>query len=1727
MAARHKVLIVDDDLNLRKTLGEILKVNGFLSILAADGKTALKEARKHSPVVAIIDLKLEDLSGLDVLKGLKELSPETECIILTGNPAQESAIQAINLGAFQYIQKPFDIDQFLVTIRRAIERQETLHALHEREARYKAIFDDANDGIFLMDGLTFVDCNRKALEIYGCERGQLIGFDPLKFSPPFQEDGSPSREKAQEYITKTLAGQPQRFEWLHRRLDGTSFYTEVSLNRFDLGKNQLVQSITRDITERRLAERALYRRERQQAAAAELGLIALKTSNTQEVLESAVGLTARGLEVDYCSLFELSPDGDTFLLRAGAGWHPVWIGHVFGSTAGDSLAGYTLLNDEPVIIDDFQQETRYKIPPLMQQYNLVSAASVAIPGNGSPYGVLAVYSPSSHAFRREDVHFLQTVANTLTEFLQRQMADKALFSSETRFRWLIETANEGVWFLDQNFRIDYLNQQMADLLGYKMGEIRGKPLADFVLEADQQKLSAWMEERRRGIRGIHERRLKCKDGSACWVLASTMPVFDDQGKFTGSFSMVTDINAQKETEKALKESEQALLSRQARLTSIFRAAPVGIGVVVNRTFLEVNDALCEMTGYSPQDLIGQSSLMLYPNQEEFERVGMEKYDQIARIGTGTVETRWRRKNGEILDILLSSAPLEPEDLQTGVTFTALDITRRKRSEEALHSHLLELTILHAIARLGVEAKSVDELVQQSTQIIAKLLEFDFLGMLILDEAAGLLHVRGVHKGLNPAIEMPIVPLGEGVTGRVAADGIARRIGDVSKDPYFIRIDPAIQSELCVPLKAGGHIYGVVNVESPRLNAFSEEDEQLLNTIAGQVASALQRLRLNDELEHNLEELSRRNEELTRLYRASESLLTKGEPGLETTSRIILETIQKEFGKVNCSLVLCSPDGELQYMMGAGPSREEIGGCKMWAEDNGLVPRAVRTGEIVNVPDVRLEPDYVEGWKDARSELVLPLKVGDRVIGVIDLQSEIPAAFDREDERLLSIFAQRAALTLENARLFEMTSQRSQEFQALYETARDLSGERDLNALLELIINRAVQLLGYEHGAYHLYDPVHENLEMAVNTDKSFPPGLRLKIGEGAAGRVAQTRQPMFVEDYRVWEKRAALKCETQMTSLLQVPLLSAGELLGVISLFEMPPVIRKYSEEDVHLLTLFATHAAGVVHAARLLEQTRRRLTELESISRISSAMRLTEKIEEMLPLLLEEMLAVFHADSGAILLYNLEGDLLEWPATAGWAAGMTRKPLTTDQGAFDRALSDGEVTILPEVKSDPAFSFLPAKEVPPGWGAVVVPIRASRAIIGALMLSAPAIRHFSSEESDTLSVLGEIAGNAIQRTRLRQQTELRLSRLAALNRIDQAINSSFDLRVTYSFLLDQLVSQLSVDAADILLYNPNTQTLELAASAGFNTTLSRRSHQRMNQSLVGRVLASREMTIIPDLTQTTLPEDLARLTATENLITYHGIPLMVKGEVKGVLETFHRSRFTATAEWREYLATLAGQAAIAAENSHLFENLKLSNRELSLAYDATIEGWSRALDLRDHETEGHTQRVAEFTLRLAGEMGISQADLTPIRWGALLHDIGKMGVPDQILNKPGPLTEEEWEIMRRHPMLAYDLLSPITYLHSALEIPFCHHEKWDGSGYPRRLKGQEIPLAARLFAVVDVWDALISDRPYRPAWSAEKALAYIREQSGTHFDPQVVEVFLRICAPAGAPDRKGVSETG
>jgi HD-GYP domain-containing protein (c-di-GMP phosphodiesterase class II) len=370
------------------------------------------------------------------------------------------------------------------------------------------------------------------------------------------------------------------------------------------------------------------------------------------------------------------------------------------------------------------------------------------------------------------------------------------------------------------------------------------------------------------------------------------------------------------------------------------------------------------------------------------------------------------------------------------------------------------------------------------------------------------------------------------------------------------------------------------------------------------------------------------------------------------------------------------------------------------------------------------------------------------------------------------------------------------------------------------------------------------------------------------------------------------------------------------------------------------------------------------------------------------------------------------------------------------------------------------------------------------------------------------------------EKTQRQIKRLAALRAIDLAISSSLDLNLALSVVLTQITAQLNVDAASILLLNPLNNMLEFASGVGFRTAALKFTQIQMGEPYAGIAAFNREVISIPNLQQGTTGFLRSPTFKEEGFYSYFCVPLIAKGKVRGVLEIFHRSMLSPDLDWLDFMETLAGQAAIAVENAVLFKELQRTNSELTLAYNTTIEGWSHALDLRDRDTEGHTQRVTELAIKLASRMVFNEAELIDIQRGAILHDIGKMAIPDNILLKPSPLTAEEWNIVRQHPRYAYELLSPISFLGSALDIPFYHHEKWDGTGYPQGLREEQIPLSARLFAVVDVYDALTSDRPYRPAWSKIKAIEYIRDQGGKHFDSSITDEFLRMLESENDGDR-------
>jgi HD-GYP domain-containing protein (c-di-GMP phosphodiesterase class II) len=663
-------------------------------------------------------------------------------------------------------------------------------------------------------------------------------------------------------------------------------------------------------------------------------------------------------------------------------------------------------------------------------------------------------------------------------------------------------------------------------------------------------------------------------------------------------------------------------------------------------------------------------------------------------------------------------------------------------------------------------------------------------------------------------------------------------------------------------------------------------------------------------------------------------------------------------------------------------------------------------------------------------------------------------------------------------------------------------------VINQVLEKIMTFLNISQATVALYDPATDDLVVTAAKGVQIPNGIRIKMGDGPIGRAAQTRQLVAVEEYTQGEGRLPEFGELPYSTRVHIPMMYRGDLVGVLGVAVTAPA-HQFNQEEMHLLNLFAEQAASAIKNVRLFEDTHRRLQIMVGINDISTSLRVAQKIDDILPVLLEKTTSMVNAIMGSIWLYDPADDSLHKIVSNGIPHGDSH--LNSREGIIGRVFSTGQPYYLPDLTEERVKSTSNRSQFPPGTRGAFIPIRTTHAVVGELVLGFHSPFELSEDQKQLVTTIAEMAGNAIHRMQLHEQTVSQLKRLSALHQIDLAITRSLDLKLTLQVLLDQVTSQLGVDAACALTYNPHEQTLEFAASRGFTTDALRNTHLPLGQGYAGLAAKEQRTINIPDLNTRVTDFLHSPSFSAEGFVAYYAVPLVVRSQIKGVLELFHRSRLENTREWIDVLEALASQAAIAIENASLYSDLQQSNFELNLAYNSTLEGWSRALDLRDKETEGHSQRVTELSLRLAKAMSIDEVSLVHLRRGALLHDIGKLGVPDRILQKPGPLTEDEWAVMHQHPTYAYNLLSPITYLRPAIDIPYCHHEKWDGSGYPRGLKGEEIPLSARIFAIVDVWDSLTSDRPYRAKWTRDEARAYIQEQAGKHFDPHIVDAFLTI----------------
>ena len=713
----------------------------------------------------------------------------------------------------------------------------------------------------------------------------------------------------------------------------------------------------------------------------------------------------------------------------------------------------------------------------------------------------------------------------------------------------------------------------------------------------------------------------------------------------------------------------------------------------------------------------------------------------------------------------------------------------------------------------------------------------------------------------------------------------------------------------------------------------------------------------------------------------------------------------------------------------------------------------------------------------------------------------------------------------------ITTSRDLELAALNELISTTHTWTDTQAVLSAALKQAAKLAAADGAECHLVNPSGElQFTTQYNLDSDFMSGsldIRFPLGTGIPGLAKASQRAFFIPDLETEEnyQRQNLAQQAHYSSLICIPLSGMDALLGTFMLYFRTSIEPAAGLRDT--LTTIGKQLGIAIERARLFQQTSEQLKELRILQTVANALNRSANIQEALERSLEAVITAMNMRCGWVVLldgfqknrlaasYNLPPEL----DPADWSAMRTHCHCIEllQLGKLDAAIKIVECQQLKRVTS-PDYPY---------HSHASIPVRAGTMLLGNLNIVPPSGSAITIENYRLFNSIGDQIGVAIERARLYEQAkEQRTREQQILLGHGQMLLGEHNLQTILDQTIKVVSDVLQVEYAALALVAPGGKMYSIKTGLGFPFKKIQEAVDIpvTGNSAISQSIRTKTPVNIPDIN---LEKQLKTYTADHNvkLISSLTVPMLMGEEALGGVAVYSQS----PRQWGEdeirLLSLLANQTAIAIENTRLFEAEHTARKhaevlhmqtiqqaqDLALAYDTTIEGWSRALDLRDKETEEHTLRVTNLTLQLAQVFGVSDAELKHMRRGALLHDIGKMGIPDNILRKSGALSDEEWAMMRQHPQLAYEMLSPITYLLPALDIPYCHHEKWDGTGYPRGLKGDEIPLAARIFAIVDVFDALTSNRPYRPAWTTKKAIEHIRQQAGLYFDPKVVDVFLRL----------------
>lgn len=963
-------------------------------------------------------------------------------------------------------------------------------------------------------------------------------------------------------------------------------------------------------------------------------------------------------------------------------------------------------------------------------------------------------------------------------------------------------------------------------------------------------------------------------------------------------------------------------------------------------------------------------------------------------------------------------------------------------------------------------------------------------------------VEDVFKGLELSAED-----GRGLVGWVATHRLPLYLPDVLADERYVVIDPEIQSALWVPVEHENRLLGVLGVFSTFKDSFSKQDERLLMLFANQAAVALENARL----------YTAAQQELIQRKRVEANLRDKIAT-LQTLAEIDREVIAAAEAPAVMQLV-CRRAAELLHapkaavrlqnarqgaqvvashgLLDPESAKNELSGFWQAGHLSGNIGKIQGTFGVADLSADNLQIPEFTAREGLRSMAVSPLSAVDHFLGLLMVFDTEPRTWTAEDLELLSLLAGQAAIALEKTRILAELESSLAMTTRFYQWSGQILAANTFEETARLVTHTLSEGFAADAASIHLYDPLgHSLFQYGVGFgDSGVLEGQPRP--EGLTGRVLRSDAPFTFDDPSGLHPlvRAA-----GIRSGIAIPLRGDSENFGVLFADYRQP--HSFTEREVELFSLFANQTALALKRVRLLDETRRRADQLAVLNHIASATNRTLQLDELMQTIHREVSAAVAAESFLIALYDpvsneldyrihIDGDLRLPPERMTLAGS----PLMT------HIIRNRETLLIKDLRQEggnfPTPRLSGTMRPPRSW--LGVPMQVGSSIVGVICVQAYHPNAYGAEEKQFLATVADQVAVAVRNARLFEETHKRLAELEGINKISTAVRVAQTPEEMLPLLLDESLGVLGTSAGQIAFYDPLADELRVVVSRGWFTQTPTASPA--DDGIAGRVFTTGRPYITREFRPDPTTSELARLQIPEG---WGGavVPIRAGSEIIGVFNLAVPLPREIQPSEVHLLTTIAEIAGNAFHRMRLHESLEES-------YLGTVLALANALDARDAYTNGHSEQLAKLAIAIAQQLGMAAEDLEALRYAARLHDIGKIGVPDSILRKPAALSEDEWNVMRRHPVTGAEIIQPVRRLRPAAPLVRHHHERFDGTGYPDGLRGEAIPLGARVLAVVDAFSAMTDDRVYRKARPRVEVLSELQRCAGTQFDPKLVEIFL------------------